>query len=221
MAHNIIRVSNDILIKNLIRDGYLKAPRIIDAFKTVLREDFVPPEIKDRSYVNSALPIGYGQTISQPLVVAFMLTELGVKEEENILDVGTGSGWVAGLLSYLVGNRGHVISIERIRELYEFSCMNLSKYDFVKNGILALIQGDGSLGYLPLAPYDKIIAAASGNEIPAAWKEQLKIGGRIVAPVDSDILVVDKLDKDKFREQKHPGFAFVPLIGGDSSPLQA
>jgi len=204
--------TSESLIKDLIKDGYLKTPVIIEAFKVVDREDFVPEEIKEQAYLNEALPIGQKQTISQPLVVAFMLELLELKPGEKVLDIGTGSGWKAALIAYLVGNSGRVVSIERIEELYNFAKKNISKHGFVEKGILELILGDGSQGHLEGAPYDKIIAGATADVLPDAWKGQLKIGGRIVAPVRQSIVSLDKISKDKFKTKEYFGFSFVPLI---------
>ncbi|OGY65903.1 MAG: protein-L-isoaspartate O-methyltransferase [Candidatus Harrisonbacteria bacterium RIFCSPLOWO2_02_FULL_41_11] len=211
------------LIKELVKDGYLKTPAVIGAFNAIDRKDFLPEEVKERAYENTALPIGYEQTISQPLVVAFMLELLEIKPGEKVLDVGTGSGWNAALIANLVGNTGTVVSIERVPELYEFAKKNLVKYNFIDSAnsalsqrasavLVKLIQGDGSLGYETEAPYDKIVAGAAAQEIPAVWKEQLKIGGRIVAPVKDSIVVLDKISKDKFKQKDYFGFSFVPLI---------
>ncbi len=200
------------LLNILIKDGYLKTPIIIEAFKAVDRKDFLPDEIKDQAYINEALPIGYQQTISQPLVVAFMLELLELKSGEKVLDIGTGSGWKAALMAYLVGEAGKVISIERIAELHDFAKQNIAKYGFAAKGITKLVLGDGSRGYKKEAPYDKIIAGAAADSLPDTWKEQLKIGGRIVAPVGHSIIVLDKISKEKFQTKEHLGFSFVPLI---------
>lgn len=202
-------MTKEILIQYLIDGGYLKTPAIIEAFKKISREDFVPEEQKEKAYINEALPIGYGQTISQPLVVAFMLELLEVKPGEKVLEIGTGSGWQTALLAEL-GAR--VFSIERIDELRLFAKKNLEKYGFLEKGTVKLLAGDGSKGYSAEAPFDKIIAAAAAEELPIAWKEQLKIGGRIVAPVKESIVVLDKSAKDKFSAKEYLGFRFVPLV---------
>ncbi|MDD5431213.1 MAG: protein-L-isoaspartate(D-aspartate) O-methyltransferase [Candidatus Pacebacteria bacterium] len=215
------------LIQVLIKDGYLKSPVIIDAFKAIDRKDFLPEELKDQAYVNEALPIGNGQTISQPLVVAFMLELLNIKPGEKILEVGSGSGWQTAILSYItehlpsvavVGDEtvksAPIISIERIEELHNMSKKNISKYGFAEKGQVKFVLGDGSQGYAASAPYDKIIAAASAQELPESWVEQLKIGGRIVAPVKESIIVIDKVAKDKIEKKDYFGYSFVPLVKG-------
>lgn len=201
------------LINSLIKDGYLKTPEIISAFKEIDRKNFVTEEYIKQAYVNAPLPTGFGQTISQPLTVAFMLELLESKLGEKILDVGAGSGWTPSLLAYLVGEKGKVIGIERIPELKEMAEKNAAKYNFMEKGVLKIILGDGSKGYKDEALYDKIIAgAAAFVDIPIEWKKQLKIGGRIVAPVENSIIVIDKIGKNEYSKKEHFGFSFVPLI---------
>lgn len=201
------------MINELVKGGYLKTPAIIEAFQAIDRKDFLPEGMKDMAYENTALPIGHQQTISQPLVVAFMLELLNLKAGEKVLEIGTGSGWKTALMAKIIGESGKVISIERIKELGDFAKENLSKYDFLKNQT-ELMVGDGSKGYSAEAPYDKIIAGASAEDLPEAWKEQLKIGGRIVAPVKDSIIVIDKIAKDKFEKKEYFGFSFVSLVRG-------
>lgn len=200
------------LIDNLIKQEWLKTPNIIDAFKKIKRVDFLPKELKDLAELNEALPIGHGQTISQPLVVAFMLEQLKPKKGHKILDVGSGSGWTTALLAEIVGEKGKVIAIELSSKLKEFGEKNTSKYDFVKKGIAKFICTDGSKGHQKEAPFDRILASASAKKIPLAWKEQLKIGGRIVAPIETSIWVFIKKTENNFEEIEYPGFTFVPLV---------
>ncbi len=200
------------LINSLLEEGWLQTPRIIEAFKKIKREDFLPDNMKNLANLNEALPIGYGQTISQPLVVAFMLEKLDPQPGEKILDIGSGSGWTTGLLTEIVGEKGKVIAIEIIPQLKEFGEKNVAKYNFIKKGIVEFVCGDGSKGYEKEAPYDKILASASAQSLPFAWKEQLKILGRIVAPIGNSIWQFDKKTEKDFEEIEYPGFAFVPLI---------
>ena len=199
-------------IEDLIREQWLKTPRIIAAFQKIKRVDFLPEDIKNLAELNEALPIGFGQTISQPLVVAFMLELLEPKDGEKILDVGSGSGWTTGLLGEIVGDRGKVFAVEVVPELKEFGEKNVSKYDFIKTGRVKFICADGSKSYEKEAPYDKILASASARNLPKAWKEQLKIGGKIVTPIENSIWLFSKKSETEFQEIEHPGFVFVPLI---------
>lgn len=199
------------LIKKLIKEGWLKTPEIIEAFQKIKRADFMPEEIKGFAELNEPLSIGYEQTISQPLTVAFMLELLEPKAGDKILDIGSGSGWTTALLSYVVSRKkGKVIAIEIIPELKEFGKKNLSKYPLKDSA--QFICADGSKGYEKEAPYDKILASAAARELPQAWKDQLKVGGRIVVPIESSIWLFIKKSNDEFVEHEHPGFTFVPLI---------
>jgi len=201
------------LVNTLIRDGCLKTPRIIEAFKKIKRADFLPKEIKNLDEVNEALPIGLGQTISQPMVVAFMLEKLEPKPGEKILDIGSGSGWTTALLAEIVGKEGEVIGIEVIPKLKEFGEKNTAKYNFIDKGTARFICADGSKGYEKEAPFDNILCSASAQDkIPSAWKKQLKIGGRIVCPVGYSIWLLIKKSDVEFEEIEYPGFIFVPLV---------
>jgi len=200
------------LVEELIKEGYLKTPGIIEAFKKIKRVDFLPQDLKDLAELNEALPIGYGQTISQPLVVVFMLELLEPKEGEKILDIGSGSGWTSALLGEIVGEKGKVVAIEVVPELKEFGEKNNSKYNFIGKGRVQFICVDGSKGYEKEAPFDKILVSATAIKIPDPWKKQLKIGGRIVTPIDSSIFLFTKKSEKEFEQIEYPGFVFVPLI---------
>ncbi len=219
------------LINDLIKARYLRTNNIIKAFKSIDRADFVPDNLQFQAYFNIPLSIGYGQTISQPLTVAFMLELLQPKAGETILDIGAGSGWQTAILAYIVSkssnnyyqesffNRsrkkessGKVIAIELIPELVEFARNNLSKYNFIKKGIVDIICGDANKDLPKGLYFDKIIAAASAKEVPQFWKKRLKIGGRLVLPVNNSLLLLIKKSKTKFKKYEYPGFIFVPLI---------
>ena len=190
----------------------MKTPSIIDAFEKVDRKDFVTEELKDKAYLNTPLPIGYGQTISQPLTVAFMLELLQPEKGNRVLEIGSGSGWQTALLAHIVSGGGKVFAAELIPELMAFGRKNVAKYDFIKKGIVEFHSFNAVKGFPEKAPFDRIISAASGMELPAAWKEQLKVGGRIVAPVKDAIHLLIKKSETEFEESIYPGFAFVPLI---------
>jgi len=202
----------DKLINKIIKQGTLHSPRIIEAFRNVDRRDFVPKEYLKSSYKNSPLPIGYNQTISQPATVAFMLELLEPHEGDTILDVGFGSGWQSALLAHIVGSKGHVLAIELIPELKEFGEKNIEKYGFIKSGVVECLGMSAQNGLPEKAPFDKIIAAASARAVPSAWKEQLKIGGRMVVPIEESIFLIIKKSEDEFEEKEFPDFLFVPFI---------
>ncbi len=199
------------LIDSLISQGWLKTPRIIDAFRKIKRIDFLPEELKGLAELNEAFPIGYGQTISQPLVVAFMLELLCPKPGNKVLDIGSGSGWTSALLAEITGPKGKVIAIEVLPQLKEFGRKNAAKYE---NNI-DFICASGLNGYLPKAPYDRILASAALNAtsvMPQAWKDQLKTNGIIVTPMKNSIWAFKKLANGKFEQKEYPGFMFVPFV---------
>ncbi|MCD6097123.1 protein-L-isoaspartate O-methyltransferase [bacterium] len=200
------------IVDFLVRNGYLRTPRIIQAFRRIKREDFVSSSLKDLAQVNKPLPIGFEQTISQPLTVAFMLELLQPQERDKVLDVGAGSGWVSALLSEIVGPGGKVFAVERIPELKNFGENNLRKYDFIESGRVKFILGDGSKGLPEESPFNCIHVGAAAEEIPPELKKQLAIGGRMVIPVKQDIVFLKKKKEDKFEEKNFSGFVFVPLI---------
>ena len=200
------------LANDLMKKGYLKTDVIIDAFYKISREEFVPRDLFGCADLDIPLPIGYGQTISQPMTVAFMLELLDPKVGDNILDIGSGSGWVTALLAYIVGKKGKVTAIERIKELCEFGKNNIDKFDFIEKEIVEFYCADGSKGFLQNAPYDRIIVSAASKEIPSAFKEQLAVGGKMVIPVRNSIWYLEKKGKDEFYKEEFSGFAFVPLI---------
>jgi len=165
------------MVDEQLRGRDIADERVLAAMERVPRELFVPPELRDRAYADAALPIGSGQTISQPYMVARIVEELGLDGDEKVLDVGTGSGYQAAVLAQL-GEQVH--SIERIPELAEQARRN-----FEAAGVdnVAVHVGDGSRGLPQEAPFDAIAVAAAAPEFPQALYEQLKTGGRLVVPV--------------------------------------
>ncbi|WP_290597630.1 MULTISPECIES: protein-L-isoaspartate O-methyltransferase [unclassified Archaeoglobus] len=187
--------------------------RVYKAIKKVPRHLFVPERYKTEAYVDTPLPIGYGQTISAPHMVAIMCELLDLQEGDNVLEVGTGCGYHAAVVAELVGKKGKVISIEYISELAEVAKANLPAlgYDNV-----VIIVGDGSKGYEPEAPYDKIYVTASAPDIPKPLIEQLKPGGKMVIPVGDTVqwlLIVEKDEKGNIKKKNWSSVRFVPLRG--------
>lgn len=195
-------------MEKLIADGMLKTERIIEAFRKIDRADFVLDEYKKEAYGDYPLPIGYGQTISQPSTVAFMLELLRPEEGNKILDVGSGSGWTTALMAQIVGSRGRVWGLELVPELVEFGRKNLGKYNF---SWAEIRQAGKKLGLQEEVPFDKILVSASGDEMPQELIDQLKAGGRLVIPIQNSIWKVDKISKTEIDKTEFPGFAFVPL----------
>lgn len=187
----------------------LKRKELKDAFVAIDRRDFVPKEYLSEAYEDYPLPIGYGQTISQPTTVAFMLELLEPNKGENILDVGAGSGWTTALLSHIVGSEGEVHGVEIISELAKLGEKNIKKYNF-KNTTISLIDNK-KIRFLSSAQFDKILVSASVDSVPKELIEQLKDSGIMVIPIKNSIWRIEKIG-DKTNIKKFPGFAFVPLI---------
>lgn len=197
----------------LKRTGYIKTKEMEKAMLSVDRALFVPPSMRDAAYDDCALPIGYGQTISAPGVVAFMLEHLRVEKGMKVLEVGTGSGYNLALISKLVGAKGKAVSMEAVPELVEYAEKNIKKCDLPKNH--GIIQGDGSCGCPEEAPFDRIIVTAGMPYIEDhPLLEQLKPDGVLIAPVGSrffqDLIVYNK-KTGEYRSVLP--VIFVPLVG--------
>jgi protein-L-isoaspartate(D-aspartate) O-methyltransferase len=185
---------------------------IIDAFLEVPREEFVSSEYAHLAYGDHPLPIEANQTISQPYIVALTIQAAGIGLRDKVLEVGGGSGYAAAVISRIAGK---VIAIERQHELVEIARERLRRlgYDNVE-----IVEGDGTKGWRDAAPYDAILAAASGSHVPRPLVEQLAPGGRIVMPVGDpgwvqQLIKVTKNDDGTLVQQDLGGVRFVPLIG--------
>lgn len=200
------------LVNDLIHHQYLKSDLVIDAFSEMGRIEFIPDSLSSEADADIPLPIGFGQTISQPRTVAFMLELLQPNRGQVIMDIGSGSGWTSALLAYIVGDKGKVVAIESLRELYEFGKANIDKFGYTSKGIVECVNGDGYNGYEKFAPYDRILVSAMVDEIPETFKKQLKVSGIMVLPIHNDICFVEKRGEDDFYIETFPGFSFVPLI---------
>lgn len=203
-----------------MRQAGIRNEAVLGAFADVARHLFVDPGLVVQAYQDTSLPIGHGQTISKPSVIARMLELLfdGVNARAasglgRVLEIGTGCGYQAALLARL---GRHVVSIERIKALHERArvAVNASRGDSLR-----LVFGDGTLGHAPNAPYDSIVAAAGGDALPPAWLDQLAVGGRLVAPVrepasGSQVLVVIDRTEQGWVQSRHEAVTFVPLKSG-------
>jgi len=187
----------------------LRTDSIIDAFRAVDRRDFVLKECEREAYGDYPLPIGLGQTISQPTTVAFMLELLQPQEGDKILDVGSGSGWTTALLARIAGEKGKVLGLEKVPELVVLGKDNLAKYDFPN---VEIRQAEQELGLKKEAPFDKILVSAAARTIPEELVKQLKTGGVMVIPINNDVLKIEKTSKKENRIQRFEGFVFVPLV---------
>lgn len=176
------------------------------------RKDFVTDEMKPSAYEDAALPTMLGQTISQPATVACMLELLQPHNGDKVMDVGAGSCWQTAMLAHIVGPEGKVYAIERLCPLLEWGKTNFQKYGFTNT---LFFCRDGTKGLSEHAPFDAIIAAAAGHRMIRAWQDQLKIGGRIVMPIEHSIWLYVKRSDTEFEKEEHYGFAFVPLIEGE------
>ena len=183
---------------------------VLNAFMNVERHLFVPDIMKQHAYLDVALPIGMGQTISQPYTVAYMTQALDPMPKQKILEIGTGSGYQAAILCE-IGVR--VFTIERHHDLYNTA---MKMFDELKLKIAARCS-DGTLGWQEFSPYDGIIVTAGGPSVPPNLKKQLAVGGRMVIPVGDkkiqSLHFVTKISDDQFDTREVPYFAFVPLIG--------
>lgn len=208
------------MVERLQAEG-LTCPPVLQALATVPRHHFVDTALATQAYEDTSLPIGLGQTISKPSVVARMLSLLHGSELARrhgglgrVLEIGTGCGYQTALLA-LMATR--VVSIERLKALHDKAADKLA--DRRSDQRIRLVWGDGCDGHAPLAPFDHIVAAAGGDELPAAWLDQLAQGGRLVAPMRDpatgrqSLLVVDR-DAQGLRRQRHEAVLFVPLKSG-------
>ncbi|MEK6891791.1 MAG: protein-L-isoaspartate(D-aspartate) O-methyltransferase [Nanoarchaeota archaeon] len=204
--------SKEHLIEHWTSLGTIKDKKVIEAFRKVPRDAFLKDR-KEEAYGDYPLPIGEGQTISQPTTVMLMTEALELKEGHKVLEVGSGSGYQAAIISKIIGNKGKLISTEIIPELAEFAKNNIKKLK-IKN--IEIIKHDGSKGYAKGSPYDRIIVTAASPEIPKPLIKQLKENGIIIVPVGNLIeqIMIKGIKKDNRLIKEEIGqFMFVPLKG--------
>lgn len=199
--------------RNLIERMQEKGIRnleVLRAFDLVPRHLFLPGSVAHRAYEDAAVPIGFGQTASQPSLQALYMELLDLRPQDRVLEIGTGSGHQTAVLAQLVRN---VYSIERVREL---SLKAREALDRLRISNVALLVGDGTIGWSKYAPYDAILVAAAAPEVPEPLVRQLTVGGRMVVPVggrESQRLVLVTRTEDGFEQEKVVDVTFVPLLG--------
>jgi protein-L-isoaspartate(D-aspartate) O-methyltransferase len=199
------------MVEEQLREHGISDPRVLDAMGRVPREEFVPADLRDAAYEDGPLPIGAGQTISQPFTVALMCEALQLEGTEKVLEIGAGSGYSAAVLSLLAKS---VFTVERIPGLARTARMRLEQLGY---GNVRLITGDGTLGLPAETPFDAIVVTAGAETLPDAYVRQLRPGGRIVIPIggyryNQTMYRFTRLPEE-LRVENLGGFAFVPLVG--------
>lgn len=200
------------MVRRHLKERGISDPRVIEAMATVPRERFLAPELRSRAYADGPLPIGEGQTISQPYVVAFMAEAAELGRGDSVLEIGTGSGYAAAVLSRVAAT---VHTVERHAALAETARERLRELGYAN---VRVRHGDGTLGWREHAPYDAIVVSAGGRRVPAPLREQLAEEGRLVMPVGwgwrGQSLVRERRTRSgTFTREKLGRVRFVPLIG--------
>jgi len=208
------------LVQALWEGGIIRTGAVRDAMLAVPREEFIPERLRASAYDDSPLPSMDGQTISAPHMVAIMCEALELKPGMIVLEIGAGTGYHAAVCSEIVaprgsGDDGHVYAMERVASLADFARENISRCGY--SAKVSIIEGDGTMGYPPAAPYDRILVTAAAPTVPPPLKMQLKDGGILVIPVGGifSVQTLVKLQRsgESFREQACGGCVFVPLRG--------
>jgi protein-L-isoaspartate(D-aspartate) O-methyltransferase len=202
------------MVERQLRRRGITEPDILDAFRSVPREAFISARYAREAYGDHPLPIEAGQTISQPYIVALMIQAAAIKPGDTVLEVGAGSGYAAAVISRIARK---VIGIERQHDLVEIARERLSRLGY---GNVEIVEGDGTRGWFDGAPYDAIIAAASGSHVPESLIGQLAPGGRLLIPIGEpgwvqELVKVTKQEDGILRNENLGGVRFVPLIGAE------
>jgi protein-L-isoaspartate(D-aspartate) O-methyltransferase len=204
------------MVETQIAERGVRDPAVLAAMRKVPREKFVPPRLADEAYDDGPLPIGQGQTISQPYIVALMTEALRLGPRDRVLEIGTGSGYAAAVLAEITAE---VYTIERVAPLAESARQRLADVGYASVHVHC---GDGTLGWPEHAPYDAIVVTAGGPTVPKALLDQLAVGGRLVMPVGrgwgQELVRVVRKAADDYDYENLGGVAFVPLIGAQGWP---
>lgn len=206
------RTRRQAMVRQQLAPRGITDKRVLEAMARVPRELFVPEHLRAEAYEDHPLPIGHGQTISQPYIVALMAEMLCLKGRERVLDIGTGSGYAAAVLACIALE---VYSIERIPDLAEQARENLNKTGYTQVHVRC---GDGSLGWPEAAPFDGVSVAAGAPSLPSALIQELSVGGRLVIPVgseggDQQLLCVTRVSDSEYEQSGFGEVRFVPLLG--------
>jgi protein-L-isoaspartate(D-aspartate) O-methyltransferase len=207
------RLRDDMVDRQIARRG-VRSPIVLDAMRAVPREAFLPEPLREFAYEDAPLPIAEGQTISQPYIVALMTEALALEGGEKVLEIGTGSGYAAAVISRIARS---VYTVERIGQLADKAAAALADLHYRNVHVL---HADGTRGWSDHAPYDAIVVAAGGPEVPESLKKQLRIGGRLVIPVGSnrsvqELLRVTRVAEDQYQTEDIADVRFVPLVGDE------
>jgi protein-L-isoaspartate(D-aspartate) O-methyltransferase len=210
----------DRMVEQQIEERGVRDAAVLSAMRKVPRDRFVPERLAARAYDDRPLPIGEGQTISQPYIVAMMTEALRLRQDDRVLEIGTGSGYAAAVLAVIAAE---VYTIERLAGLAESARRRLAELGYAN---VHVRHGDGSLGWPEHAPYDAIVVTASGPNVPPALLEQLAIGGRLVIPIGPDmdeqrLVRIERSGADCYEREILESVAFVPLIGAQGWPGDA
>lgn len=226
------------LVKYLVDEEYLKTPEIIRAFELIDRAKFLGSKYQgEAAYQDIAVTLDSGEAVFHPSTVAQMIELLEPKPGDKVLEIGIGSGWQTAIIACIASNfstfknqiesagelpndgdkiiskqadfsLGGIVSLGRYKVIIEQAERNLNEYGFVRDGIARVVRRDIVFGYSKEAPYDKIISNACPNMIPRKWKENLKVGGKLVTPFGQSLLVLEKTGKDTFKKSSYFGFTF-------------
>lgn len=204
------------LVSTLSDMGYIKTDQVKDAMIKVPREEFMTPETKHYAYLDRPIPLQEGQTISAPHMVAIICEKLALEKGMKVLEIGTGFGYNAAVVAEIIGDEGHVYTIERIENLKNIAERNLKRTGYSEN--VTVILGDGTKGYDEKSPFDRIYATASAPKVPEPLKQQLKIGGRLLTPIGRDtsvqeLLCLMRINEKDYKSYNLGGVVFVPMIG--------
>ena len=200
------------MVQNQLVGRGIRDQLVLKAMRKVPRERFVPEMERDFAYTDGPLPIGAGQTISQPFIVALMTEALQLKGGERVLEIGTGSGYAAAILAEIAGE---VFTVERVKELADRAADTLRDQGYVNAHVR---HGDGTLGWAERAPYDAIVVTAGGPKVPESLRQQLAVGGRLVMPVGinpqfQSLVQVVRISDDRFDSTDLGAVRFVALVG--------